>query len=118
MGKTRAPAPSRWATMISASVLQSAPICASGSRLAVYWTTTCGICSLLFDRHRRHRATDREDRDRRVVANLAAPARSSGDGDEGSDLEAALAGFAVGRRIGVVEQRLAVVARPAVEELA
>src|SRR6187200_2167056 len=104
--------------MISASVLQSAPICASGSRLAVYWTTTCGIASLLFDRHRRHRATDREDRDRRVVADIAATARRRGDGDEGADLEAALAGVAVSRRVGVVEQRLAVVARPAVEEVA
>src|SRR4051794_17418152 len=108
MGKTRAPAPSRWATMISASVLQSAPIRASGSRLAVYWTTTCGIASLLFDRHRRHRAADREDRDRRVVADRAAAARGGGDGDEGTDLEAALAGVAVGRRIGVGEQRVAV----------
>ena len=31
--------------MISASVLQSAPIAASGSRLAVYWMTTCGSLS-------------------------------------------------------------------------
>ena len=37
IGKTRAPSPSRWATITSASVAQSAPIRASGSRLAVYW---------------------------------------------------------------------------------
>src|SRR6476620_983952 len=103
--------------MISASVLQSAPISASGSRLAVYWTTTCGIVSLLVDRHRRHGAADREDRDRRVVANLAAAAGSGGDGDEGADLESALPRVAIGCRVGVVEQRVAVVARPAVEEV-
>src|SRR5690349_10150405 len=103
--------------MISASVLQSAPIFASGSRLAVYWTTTCGIACLLFDRHRRDRAADREDRDGRVVADLAAAARRRRNGDEGPDLEAALARLAIGRGVGVVEQRLAVVARPAVEEV-
>src|SRR6185295_8060042 len=98
IGKTRAPAASRCATRTSASASQSAPTLASGSRFAVYWTTTCGIASSL-DRHRRHRAADREDRDRRVVAKLALPARRGGDGDEGPDLEAALAGLAVRLRV-------------------
>ena len=70
-----------------------------GSRLAVYWMTTCGMAaplgrsSIVADR-----AADGEDRDRRVVAELAAAARGGGDGDEGADLEAALPGFAIGLR--------------------
>src|ERR1039457_602129 len=97
IGNRRWPPASRCAPITAASAAQRTPMFASGSRLAVYWIVTCGIAAApsSIDIHHRDRAADREDRNRRIEAHRAAAARCRRRGDEGADLEAALAGLAI-----------------------
>src|SRR6478752_10759478 len=69
------------------------------------------------DLHGGDRAADRKDWNRRVVLYVAAAARRRRNADEGTDLEAALAGFPIGIEVGVRQQGLLVVARPALQQL-
>src|SRR5688572_25991366 len=102
-------------TMNCASLRHRLPKSPPACRLALYSKVMCDMCSVL-DAHRRDGTTYREDRNRRVVMQLAPAFGCCRDADEGADLEAPLAGIAIGLLIGIRQHGLLVVARPAVQE--
>src|SRR6476646_3785830 len=105
--------------MASARLRHSTLILVCVSRLPVYRMTRWGIERSLRplgrDLHGGDRAADRKDWNRRVVLYVAASARRRRNADEGTDLEAALAGFPIGVEVGVRQQGLLVVSRPALQ---